>query len=57
MPERLRVCRHCRGEMHRSCRNGAYHYSCHCLVWKEHLAVLDHARRKEEARAAKRRAG
>lgn len=43
-------CRSCGNEKTRTVRGGRYHYYCDCAAWKETLALLDLARRKDEQR-------
>ena len=45
--ERVRACPHCGNEKFRTVSQGAYRYYCHCRLWKVHMAVLEHARRRE----------
>jgi hypothetical protein len=44
---KIQVCRDCGNEKTRRERGGRYTYFCHCLVWREQLGVLEHARKKE----------
>jgi hypothetical protein len=47
---KVQVCRDCKNEKIRRERNGFYSYYCDCLVWRERLKVLEHARKKEKGR-------
>lgn len=52
--QHLRICRLCGQEKSRTVSGGTYHYYCHCAIWKQHMAVLEYARRQEEARRPRR---
>lgn len=55
--QHLRICGSCGQEKSRAVIGGIYRYYCHCLAWKEYLAVLEHARDREQRRRPRPRTG
>lgn len=47
---KIQVCRDCGNEKSRRERGGRYTYYCDCLVWREQLRLLEHARKREKGR-------
>jgi len=52
---KIQICRDCGNEKTRRERSGFYTYYCHCLVWREQLKVLEHARKKEKGKRVRLR--